>query len=65
MWRLIGDASLLAFCTIHCSAPSSIRKDLPVFVPVERGSKLVAGPQRCDTYFDLNGSLSRCIHVYF
>lgn len=27
MWRLIIDASLLAFCTIHGSAPSSISKD--------------------------------------
>jgi hypothetical protein len=34
MWRLIGAASLLAFCTIHGSAPSSIRRDLPLFNPV-------------------------------
>uniref|UniRef100_A0A2P2PN07 Armadillo repeat-containing kinesin-like protein 2 n=1 Tax=Rhizophora mucronata TaxID=61149 RepID=A0A2P2PN07_RHIMU len=33
MWRLIGAASLLEFCTIHGSAPSSIRKDLPPLIP--------------------------------
>eukprot|EP00268_Persea_americana_P059256 TRINITY_DN724_c0_g1_i9.p1 TRINITY_DN724_c0_g1~~TRINITY_DN724_c0_g1_i9.p1 ORF type:complete len:137 (+),score=17.18 TRINITY_DN724_c0_g1_i9:515-925(+) len=31
--RLIVEASLFAFCTIQGSAPSSISKDLPVFVP--------------------------------
>nr|GMD55627.1 hypothetical protein Iba_scaffold1404214CG0010 [Ipomoea batatas]GMD62394.1 hypothetical protein Iba_chr12bCG4980 [Ipomoea batatas] len=31
--RLISEASLLAFCTIHGSAPSSIRRDRPSFMP--------------------------------
>lgn len=33
MWRLISDASLLAFCTIHGSAPSSIKRERPLFDP--------------------------------
>lgn len=33
MWRLIAAASLLAFCTIHGSAPSSIKNDVPLFIP--------------------------------
>lgn len=34
MWRRIGAASSLAFCTIHGSAPSSIKMDLPLFIPI-------------------------------
>lgn len=40
MWRLIGEASLLAFCTIHGSAPSSIKRDLPDLVPVSVKNQL-------------------------
>ena len=40
MCRLIGEASLLAFCTIHGSAPSSISSDLPFLVPVAVGAEM-------------------------
>lgn len=33
MCRLIGEASLLAFFTIHGSAPSSIKRDFPTLFP--------------------------------
>lgn len=35
IWRLIGEASLLAFCTIQGRAPSSMRRDFQVFVPAK------------------------------
>jgi hypothetical protein len=41
IWRLIGDASLLAFCTIHGSTPSSIKRDLPFLVPAQLSANVM------------------------